>query len=332
MSGIVAAAQSAGCCCRPVEGCTCGDPNRPGSVFDRQLTAIAVTGEVTVDHAFRRNGSPYTGCGCDCFSVGTTYGTGAVRYGYRSPGAITDPDGLEPSDPCYPGCVNGGCGGCPTYSVSANTTTVICTQAVPGVASWASEIRTFGDNFVGAWSWQGRRVGHCIGTQGVRVRSCCAFLGEADGTTTLASLPSDLIVDSCGAFIDPETGVYVQTAYGASLGRLHMVQYARLDASGFTVPNQCGYTVRLGVTWAFTWEILKALSEDGVWPSPNAPALDGYHADYFKPCLSPSDTVLGRYEIGDVPLYDRSSVDQECGAIRAFEDLRVTFPNEVIVS
>jgi hypothetical protein len=90
--------------------------------------------------------------------------------------------------------------------------------------------------------------------------------------------------------------------------------------------------VRLGVTWAFTWEILKALAEDGVWPSPNAPALDGYHADYFKPCLSPSDTALGRYEIGDVPQYDRYSEDGECGAIRGFEDLRVSFPSEVIVS
>jgi hypothetical protein len=208
----------------------------------------------------------------------------------------------------------------------------VCPQAFSGTASWASGIRTFGENFVGAWNWRGRQVGYCTSANGVRVRSCCAFIGRVGGTDTLASLPSDLVVDLCGAFISPQTGTYVNTAYGATLGRLHMVQYARLDASGFTVPNQCGYTVRLGVTWAFTWEILKALSEDGVWPSQNAPALDGYHADYFKPCLSPSDTVLGRYEIGDVPLYDRSSVDQECGAIRALEDLRVTFPNEVIVS
>lgn len=331
MSGIVAAAQSAGCCCRPVEGCTCGDPNRPGAVFDRQLTAIAVTGEVTVDHAIRRNGSPYAGCGCDCFPVGTTYGSGTVRYGYRSPGAIVDPDVVFPGDPCYPGCSNGGCGGCATYSVSANVGTVICPQVAPGAASWASSIRTFGDNVVGAWSWQGRRVGYCTSANGVRVRSCCAFLGEADGTTTLAPLDG-YTVDSCGAFINPDTGAYVQTPYGGSLGRLTMIQYARLDASGLTVPNQCFYTVRLGVTWAFTWEILKALAEDGVWPSPNALALPGYHADYFKPCLSPSDTVLGRYEIGDVPNYDRYSEDQACGAIRNFEDLRVSFPNEVIVS
>ena len=332
MSGIVAAAQSAGCCCRPVEGCTCGDPNRPGAVFDRQLTAIAVTGEVTVDHAIRRNGSPYQGCGCPCSPTGIVYGSGAVRYGYRSPGSITDPDGLAPGDPCYPGCVNGGCGGCPTYSVSANVATVICPQTFPGTASWASGIRTFGENMIAAWTWRGRQVGYCTSANGVRVRSCCAFLGEADGTTTLASLPGDLVVDSCGAFISPDTGEYVNTPYGNSLGRLNMVQYARLDASGLTVPNQCFYTVRLGVTWAFTWEILKALAEDGVWPSPNALALPGYHADYFKPCLSPSDTVLGRYDIGDVPNYDRYSEDGECGAIRGFEDLRVSFPNEVTVS
>jgi len=324
MSGIVAAAQSAGCCCRPVEGCTCSDPDRPGAVADRQITAIAVTGEVTVDHAIRQNGSPYPGCGCPCSPVGITYGSGSVVYGYRSPGSIVDPDTTAPGDPCHPGCTTFGCGGCPAYTVSVSVGTVICPQRFSGSAGWSSVVKSFGENFAGQWSWQGRRTGYCFSSNGVRVRSCCQFLGT-EATSTLASFPTE--VDSCGAFIDPITGEYVSTPYGDALGRLHMIQYVD---TGSTV--DCAYGLRIGVTWAFTWEILKALAEDGIWPSAFAPARPGYFADYIKPCLSPSDTVLGTYQIGDVPQYDRRFEDQECGAIRYFDDLRVTFPQTVEVA
>jgi hypothetical protein len=325
MSGIVAAAQSSGCCCRPVEGCTCSDPNRPGAVADRQITAIAVSGEITVDHAIRQNASPSLSCECPCSPVGIGYGTGAVRYGYRSPGSVVDPDGLVPEDPCYPGCVNAGCGGCPTFNVSATVGTIICPQGSPGIAGWSSSVRTFGDNFIGQWSWQGRRVGWCVSSQDVRVRSCCRFVNTTEATSTDVTFPTE--VDLCGAFIDPTTGQYVNTPYGETLGRLHMIQYA----STLTLVA-CTYGVRIGVTWAFTWEILKALAEGGMWPNFSSPARAGYYADYAKPCLAPTDTVLGTYEIGDIPDYSRRFDDQECGPIRYFDDLRVDFPRFIEVS
>lgn len=322
MSGILAAAQSSGCCCRPAEGCTCESPTRPGAVFDRSLTAISVTGEVTVDHAYRSNGSPYAGCECPCSPVGAVYGSGAIRYGYRPQGSIVDPDGLTPEDPCYPGCTTFGCGGCPAYTLSASTGTVVCAQSFPGTQQWASRVIQFGDNFAGQWSWQGRRVGYCTSTQGVRVRSFCPFLYRPADYATSG-------IDPNGAFIDFD-GNYVQTPYGDSLGRLHAIQYARVMGVPTLGGPFCGYTVRIGMVFAFTWDILKALAEDGQW-LPTA-ALPDYHADYFKPCLSPSDTVLGTYEIGDVPQYDRYEADQSCGPIQYFEDLRVSFPNTIEVA
>lgn len=322
MSGITAAAQSSGCCCRPSEGCTCESPTRPGAVLDRSITAISVTGEVTVDHAYRSNGSPYFFCGCPCSPIGVTLGSGATQYGYRPQGSVVDPDALAPGDPCYPGCTQSGCAGCAAYTLSASTGTVVCQQVAVGAQDWASRVLQFGDNIVGQWSWQGRRVGYCTSSQGIRVRSYCQFLYR----------PIDYAetgIDPNGAFIDFD-GNYVQTQYGDTLGRLHAIQYARVIGVPTLGGPFCGYTVRIGMVFAFTWEILKALAENGQW-SPTA-ALPEYYADYFKPCLSPSDTVLGTYAIGDVPQYDRYTQDQECGAIRAFEDLRVSFPNTIEVA
>ena len=324
MSGIVAAAQSAGCCCRPSEGCTCASANRPGAVLDRQITAIAVAGEVTVDHAYLNNGSPYTGCGCPCEPIGMTLGTGAIRYGYRPQGGINDPDSLVPGDPCYPGCIYGDCTGCGTYTLSVATSSVVCPQSVAGTAQWSSVTEQVGENFIGQWSWRGRRAGYCNSINGVRVRSFCPFLYAPPAVRGE--------VDPNGAFVDVNTGEYVTTAYGETVGRLHAVQFARVVTVP-TVGGDCGYTVQIGVRLGFSWHILKALAEYGVWPPPVPSEIPAeYVASYFKPCLAPTDTVLGRYELVEHPQYDRYIEDQECGRIRAYEDLRVGFPQFVEVT
>jgi hypothetical protein len=134
-------------------------------------------------------------------------------------------------------------------------------------------------------------------------------------------------VDPCGAFVDPSTGEYVNTEYGPTLGRLHAIQTAELDIAPTGQNAFCHYELSIGIGFMYTWEILRALDIDGFY-SP----IFGYSARYRKPCLAPTDTVLGRYELVEAPQYDRYSEDQECGRIRAYEDLRVGFPQFVEVS
>jgi hypothetical protein len=190
------------------------------------------------------------------------------------------------------------------------------------MAGWLARNTRFGDNFVGAWSWRGRQVGWCTSSQGVRVRSCCTFDYSGFGAQV-----GDLVVDPCGAFVNPITGAYVNTAYGATLGLLHAIQTAEL----ITVPTCCGgpcyYAVGIGIGFMHTWTILRDLATDGFY----APT-GGYSARYIKPCILPSDTVLGTYELEYLPEYDRRFEDQECGPIRYFDDLRVSFPQTIEVS
>jgi hypothetical protein len=330
MSGIVAAAQSSGCCCRPVEGCTCSDPNRPGAVADRQITAIAVSGEITYDHAVRRNGSSVLGCNCECFALeASLLGSGAIRYGYQSQGSIVDPDFIEPDDPCQ-GCTNGACGGCNAYSISTSTSTIICPQALPGAQAWQSRSTQFGDNIVGQWSWRGRRVGYCIGFDSQnfpRVRKFCQFppLGPL---SFYPEIDLGVPVDPNGAFININTGEYIGTPYGETLGRLHAIQSAQV----LTVPSSfaggpCEYRVSIGLGFKYTWQILRDLATLGF--SPDSASVG---ATYRKPCLAPTDTVLGTYEIEYVPEYDFRYEDPECGAMRDFEELRVDFPRFIEVT
>lgn len=297
-------------------------------MFDRQLTSIAVTGEITVDHAIRDNGSVSQGCGCDCFSNGPFFGTGSVRYGYQPQGSITDPDFLFPGDPCYPGCVRGECPGCATTSVSVATDTVICEQDAPGVAAWSSRVRSFSENFIGSWSWNASRVPYCIQpSSGFRIRRYCPFALLGTPFSLLDGY-QNVLVDPAGAFIDMDTGAYVSTPHGETLGTLHAVQYARVAHVPFIADGApCDYRIIMGIGFQFTWHILRDLRQSGVALIPS-----GYEAPYRKPCILPSDTVLGTYGLEYLPEYDRRFEDQECGPIRYFDDLRVSFPQTIEVS
>lgn len=322
MSGIVAAAQAGGCCCRP-QGCVCSDPNRPGAVFDRQLTSLVVVGEMTVDERRLDNGGPAGGekCECPCSPDDIIFGTGAITYGYRSPGRIVDPENTLPGDPCFPGCTAFGCGGCPTYGVSANTGEMVCEQVEFGTLLWQSRNRIFGQNMVGGWNWSGRRVGHCVAPDGiVRVRTCCRFIefGYPIGY-------GDLIVDPCGAFVNSE-GQYGSTPYGDTLGTIHAVQYANVFAPPLFGPNNCRYRLGIGIGYMFTHSVLEQLAIDGFY----YPTV-GIGASYSKPCLSPTDTVLGTYTLDYVPDYDYYFEDPGCGRIRWYKELRTSFPNTVEV-
>lgn len=320
MSGIQAAAQSSGCCCRPQEGCTCSDPNRPGAIIDRGLTSVLVTSGFGIDEARRLNSSPSDCNGCPCSGF-PLYGP----YGYQAIGSVIDQD-LAEGDCEGRGCTSGPCPSCPTYSCSAEVGIVVAhrEQSFP-FPTWRSRITFEGENKVGQWSWTPRQVGWCnpASSTTTRIRRFCPFLLSGAGGQF-----GDLIVDPNGAFIDVNTGAYGNTPYGNTVGRIIAVAEASVlgvGSGGFSDP--CSYYATVAVGYISEWSMRQLLATTG-----QATAEGGYSALYRKPCQSPTDTVLGTYELVYDPEYDLYEQDPECGALRWFNEIRATVPQTLVVS
>lgn len=328
MSGILAAAQSAGCCCRPQEGCTCSDPNRPGAIIDQGLTSVLVTSGFGIDEARRLNSSPSDCTGCPCSPL-LGYGTYGI-YGYRAIGAVLDPD-FDAGECESRGCTSGPCPSCPTYSCSAEVGSVVVYRGGPFVpgAQWSSRITFEGENRIGQWSWTPRQVGWCTPTSNpsLRVRSFCPFIYNQFGSAGLGNL----ISDPNGAFIDVTTGAYGNTPYGNTVGRIIAVASAAVGygfAFGGGTSDPCSYYAQVSIHYISEWNLRRFLAD----PFYGLPFDATYSALYRKPCQSPTDTVLGTYELVYDPEYDLYEQDPECGALRWFNEIRATVPRTLVVS
>ena len=325
MSGILAAAQSSGCCCRPQEGCTCSDENRPGAIVDRSTTSIAVACDLTVDDAELDNGCYSLGCSCPCSGTATYGSFGGIRYGYQRAGAIIDPDFIDGTECEGRGCTAGCCGGCPTWRCSSNFDTAIAEQVNAGVASWSSVIAGVFDNEVARWNWAPLQVGYCASDTDplLRIRKYCPFswLGATAGG----------FVDPSGQYVNVETGEYL----GGNVGLLRA--YRATEVTVATSPGgPCAYLARVSIGYLFQAELEQLLGASvggrivGIPFFPGATA--SIIADYAKPCLSPTDTVFGTYtRIGD-PAFDYYDEDGECGPIRFFRERRVSVPLTLEIS
>ena len=325
MSGIVAAAQSSGCCCRPQQGCTCSNPNRPGAIIDRGLTSIAIESQFGYDEA-ELNTKTDT-CGCECFaSPGAfKYGpNGGTQYAYAGNGSAVDPD-FSDGTPCESvACRGGGCSGCPVWRVSAEFGTVVA-EAQPQLQSmkWRTVIRQPLDHVVASWNWRPRMVGYCqqdpaSGYPDLRIRRVCGFsrIGNPIGTS----------LDPYGQYIDVTTGEYT----GANIGPLNVYAGAEILAPANTPggPSNCDYIARISLTEFFLSPLIEQLAAEG------SIVLGGI-LEYRKPCLSPTDTVLGTYRLAGNPsdwYSDTYFEDQSCGPTAHFRDLRYTVPTTLRIS
>jgi len=324
MSGIVAAAQSTGCCCRPQEGCTCNDPNRPGSVIDRTISSVLVSAEFGIDEQ-RRDNQAFSCQQCTCFAQtgsGFTYGI----YGYRPRGTIEDPD--CDNTPCQ----SIGCAGCQTFTVSASFGDRVALLETAGLLQirWrSSNITVLGQHQAGVWNWFPSQVGYCFSqSQGLRVRSYCPFV-EAGVASWGGIGGSGFVNDPNGAFININTGEYGSTPYGNTLGRLVALASTTVEwtvgSAGF--PGGCAYRASVAIGYDFEWNIIRSIAELGSYPVGGA-----YTASYIKPCLAPTDTVYGDYTLESEPEYDFYDEDRSCGAIAYLREVRATIPQRITVS
>lgn len=316
MSGALLAAASTGCCCRHV-GCPCSDPNRSGAIADGQISAVAVSVDMTLDDAERSNGCPYQGCECPCDAVIAPYGDpGGVQYAYVSRGAIVDPDFIDGTECASFGCKPACCGGCPIYRCSSTFDTTIAERQPDG--SWQSIIRTAQDNVRGQWNWLPTQVGYCNTTTNplIRLRRYCYF----------SYIGWDILnagaVDPNGQIVNPNTGEYT----GINVGPL--LCYAKVTVSPVGLLGvPCHYRATVTLGYQFQQEVVGAILA-GQQPE----LIEPITATYLKPCTAPSDTVLGAYSLEYVPDYDFYEEDQECGPIRYFKERRASFPQELLVA
>ena len=326
MSGILAAAQSSGCCCRPQQGCACSDPNRPGAVIDRGITALAVDSDMSLDDAERENGCFALGCSCPC-SPGTALigPPGGPFYSYQPNGAIVDPDFVEGTECEALACRAGCCGGCPEYTCRSSFGTCVAEQIGVGVASWSSVTRTVVENVAGIWSWFPQQVGYCTqpDNPAVRVRKFCPF-------SYVGLSVSDY--DPNGQYINPSTGQYT----GENIGRLRAYRAVEVyGIIGIGIPaEQCKYRARIAIGYLFEFDLQRIFGQGGgaMRGIVAEIAVNGIVAEYSKPCLAPTDTVLGEYTLDYEPQYDYSFVDPECGRIRAFRERFASFPRTLNIS
>lgn len=324
MSGIVAAAQSSGCCCRPQQGCTCSNPNRPGAIIDRGLTSIAIESQFGYDESELSNKTTNCGCVCAVPSDALRYGPyGGTQYTYDGNGSAVDPDFAE-GTPCESvACRGGGCSGCPVWRVSAEFGTVIA-EAQPQTIQmrWRTVIRQPLDHVVASWNWRPRMVGYCqqdpaSGYPDLRIRRCCYFsrLGNTIGTS----------LDPNGQYIDTATGNYT----GTNIGPLNVYAGAQVFGPSYAGGSStCSYVAKIALIEMFLTPTIERLLADGEIVLPGV-------VEYTKPCLAPTDTVLGTYRLAGNPsdwYGDRYSEDQECGPTTWFRDVRYTVPTTLRIS
>lgn len=327
MSGAQAAAQVAGCCCRPVP-CPCGDPNRPGRIADSQLTAIQIECDGGIDHQWRSNESWFS-CSCPC--APSNFGglpdyvdqaTG-IRWGYRSIGANVSPE-FAPEE-CEPYiCTNAGCGGCPLYYVSANFGQAVARRLNPGpFVSWRTITDLNSSNIAGTWNWRARQVGYCVSDSDplLRVRNYCQF----PYIYAPENLPYPVEADRNGAYVNFLTGRYT----GGNVGLIHVIRSASVGWN----QHDCYYQATVRLTYFGSEQLAARIAQFGPLEGTDwVPSGVSREAVYRKECRSPQDTVLGGYTRAYTSGDDFYRTDDDCGPIAFLEDFRVTFPDSLTIS
>lgn len=342
MSGIVAAAQSSGCCCRPAEGCLCDNPNRPGAVLDRQMTAISVDAQIDIREQLHHDSCPNFGCSCPCSSgFPADYGTPpGPMYSYKYNGAVVDPDFTEGTECESIACKRGCCGGCPTLSIGPNFGSQTLDQVSAGAQRWRTMFTDAFSHQIASWNWQPRQVGYCVDpNSGIRVRRYCIgpFGGWSAGPFPGDPRQPDLLINAPSGIVDPN-GQYLTPAgayTGANVGLCSAYAFADIEY-GSIFEGQCGYLATLHIAYMFMTSLrdIVRISNNRWDPYSNHPYQRPFTlgSAYFKPCESPSDTVLGTYVkvLGDDTYIEW--VDPECGRIRGFYEFDMTFPQTIEVS
>lgn len=312
MSGAQAAAAS-GCCCRPLIGCPCDNPNRPGAIFDASLSSVLVSMDVSVNHSFYDDRSAYPACpgqGCGC--------TGQVvawPYAYQHQGR-----GVQFDETCF--CAKNDCPGCYPFHLNATASNAILRRN-PHIG--AEMVRTVSvgtlDHVIGTWSWQPYQAAYCAGNDGSRVRRYCRF----PYLDVVGGLRSGVEIDPNGQYIGVN-GEYTTGLYGSNTGSVCAV----IDI-GIGRGFNCDYLARVSVVYMSIASLLDVVNADGTVPAYLLPQLE-LTWYYRKPCLSPSDTMLGTYiRDGDADI-ERYRTDQDCGPSHYFDDLRATAGDTLTVS
>ena len=318
MSGIVAASQSGGCCCRPLP-CQCTNPNRPGAIVDASLTAINIEAEYNYIERFRINRENWYGCeGCPCGSGLGGAAPPEVVYVYQRNGCSTLPAFTE-GTPCTP-CTASSCVCCPEYAISATFGNRVL-EKQPG-ALWSTVFRSSLEHIAGSWNWQPRMVGFCIPTDSVnvRVRKFCNFapIQTIPGpSTTPAKDPNGQYIDANGNYL------------GGNVGPCHMYAAASVRYVGGA---SCYYEARIQMYYTYQeWQSGLILDRGGTWVWNPAGLMTG-GAVYRKPCRSPFDSVLGNYEcvFCDSSYYYDDNTN--CGPFARFQEQDITFPDFLTVS
>lgn len=327
MSGAQAAAAS-GCCCRPLIGCPCDNPNRPGAIFDASLSSVLVSMDVSISHAclndVTTNGCP--GQPCDCFAQPSNPGQ-AILYGYQTQGRAPDPDlDCTDSQGNQIQCVKGSCPGCYPFYINANAQTAILTRQ--GQQGWRTVSASPLEHTIGNWSWQAVQAGWCPSTDGsVRVRRYCpfAYLDTAGG------IRPGVLVDRNGQYVDEVTYEYTTGLHGSNIGAIYAVVDVTLGYYGSGYGGaECGYEAVVRMHYLSLASLLDAVSGGGLLPSLESSLALTWH--YRKQCLSPSDTALGTYVLVSPADIERYSEFQPCGPSYAFDDLRATAGDTLTVS
>ena len=324
MSGIVAASQSGGCCCRPLP-CQCTNPNRPGAIIDRGITALNINAEIDILSRFRWNSRPYEGCGaCPCLGVGSggvDYGiryqaaTGGRAYIYVRNGCVYDSE-YEDEECGALVCRPAGCTCCPEYRVSANYgSQVVERTSSPGMPpGWSAVSANVFDHLIGSWNWQPRQVGHCVQSPSptpyeVRVRRYC----QTPFGTPYGVDPNGQFVDDAGNYTGGNTGPANYYATGSVLTP---------ESTG-----TCFYHAYVGYVTefqTFRGDLIaqaqgRLIEPGGIW--------------YRKKCLSPYDTVFGTYECYQAcEGYYSYVTDNRCGEIVYVAETDITHPQTITVS
>jgi hypothetical protein len=322
MSGIVAAAQSSGCCCRPVEGCTCNNANRPGAVFDRSLTSLVVSAELDLRQRYRENSCQ--GCvPCGCCS-GQQIPNGG-QYVYVQSGSIMDPDFAEECPDLF---CRSACGPyCPEYGVSANFGSRVLEKRFSHPLfgeAWGTVVRSALDNIAGTWNWTPRQVGYCIDPNtGYRVRRFCRFYG------LVATSDSITGVDPNGQYVDANNNYT-----GRNVGLCSVYATASVTTPSHTASSfgqLCGYKASIFLEQHFRVPYGDFIQSEGGVLFTGGGGAD-ISAQYYKPCLSPSDTVIGTYYRLEDLSYRTYATDQTCGDVAYVEEYDITFPETITVS
>lgn len=343
MSGIVAAAQSSGCCCRPQEGCLCTNENRPGAVTDRSFTSILVSCDVNYAQEFRFNGGSFNGfCGspCRCAPVNTS---GWSDWGFEGGNlyryAVTGNRVYQDLDKQCLGCTTTSCPACHAESVNGSLSSAALRRVTfPGdplyYEFWSLSMSSLTEQSIGVWTWTPTRPGYCVDPDRhpYRIRRFCNNPLYQLGGGTEGVLPQ-VVIDPNGQYIRADNAEYANGRWGSNIGAIYLMYSIHVLAPSLA---RCYYEARVNLHFMSFANIRDTVADcgNGQLPMDIPGTINGFGCGgsqvaswtYRKPCASPSDSVLGTYErVGeaDQDSYTQAPEDR-CGRSQFYVDVRAS--------